>query len=143
VAARNANGNYRDILHEFENFTGNFARAAVEAAVARREEVTPYLLRILEDTLDRAAQLDELTLADLRRDPTIYLLRPYDIEEEALSHLEEVCREIFEGQLDGWYRVPSSWPVNRDFDMFQRWFEYRFHSMLVDLCEDPLERDEL
>jgi len=26
--------------------------------------------------------------------------------------------------------------------MFKRWFEYRFHSMLVDLCEDPLERDE-
>jgi hypothetical protein len=41
------------------------------------------------------------------------------------------------------HRVPSSWPVNRDFDMFQRWFEYRFHSMLVDLWEDPLERDEL
>jgi hypothetical protein len=85
----------------------------------------------------------ELTLADLRRDPTIYMLPPYDTEEEALSHLEEVCGEIFEEQLDGWYRVPSSWPVNRDFDMFQRWFEYRFHSMLVDLCEDPLECDEL
>jgi hypothetical protein len=67
----------------------------------------------------------------------------YDTEEEALSHLEEVCGEIFQGQLDGWYRVPSSWPVNRDFDMFQRWFEYRFHSMLVDLCEDPLVLDEL
>jgi hypothetical protein len=32
---------------------------AVEAAVARREEVTPELLRILEDTVDRAAQLDD------------------------------------------------------------------------------------
>ena len=85
----------------------------------------------------------ELTLADLRREPMIYLLPPYDTKEEALSHLEEVCGEIFESQLDGWYRVPSSWPVNRDFDMFKRWFEYRFHSMLVDLCEDPLERDEL
>jgi hypothetical protein len=29
----------------------------------------------------------ELTLADLRREPTIYLLPPYDTEEEALSHL--------------------------------------------------------
>ena len=46
-------------------------------------------------------------------------------------------------QLVGWYRVPSSWPVNRTFDTFKRWFEYRFHSMLVDLCEDPLEHDEL
>ena len=62
---------------------------------------------------------------------------------EALTHLEEVCAEIFEEQLDSWYRVPSSWPVNQDFDTFKRWFEYRFHSMLVDLCEDPLEHDEL
>ena len=70
------------------------------------------------------------------------MLPQYDTEEEALSLLEKVCAEIKE-QLDGWYRVPSSWPVNRDFDTFQLWFEYRFHSMLVDLCEDPLEHDEL
>ena len=47
-----------EILHQFERATGKFARAAVEAAVARREEVTPELLRILEDTVDRAAQID-------------------------------------------------------------------------------------
>jgi hypothetical protein len=47
-----------EILRQFERFTGKFARAAVEAAVARREEVTPHLLRILEETVDRAAQLD-------------------------------------------------------------------------------------
>ena len=48
-----------EILHQFERATGKFARAAVEAAVARREEVTPHLLRILEETVDRAAQLDD------------------------------------------------------------------------------------
>jgi hypothetical protein len=47
-----------EILHQLERATGKFARAAVEAAVARREEVTPELLRILEDTVDRAAHLD-------------------------------------------------------------------------------------
>jgi hypothetical protein len=47
-----------EILRQFERATGKFPRAAVEAAVARREEVTPNLLRILEDTVDRAAELD-------------------------------------------------------------------------------------
>src|SRR5215510_5537803 len=47
-----------EILHQFDRATGKFARAAVEAAVERREEVTPELLRILEDTVHRAAQLD-------------------------------------------------------------------------------------
>jgi hypothetical protein len=47
-----------DILHEFERATGKFARAAVEAAVTRREEVTPELLGVLEETVDRATQVD-------------------------------------------------------------------------------------
>lgn len=46
------------ILHQFERYAGKFARAAVEAAVARREEITPELLRILEGAEDRAAKLD-------------------------------------------------------------------------------------
>ena len=47
-----------EILQQFEKFEGKFPRAAVEAAVARREEITPELLRILEDAVDRAAQID-------------------------------------------------------------------------------------
>jgi hypothetical protein len=47
-----------EILHRFERSTGKFARTAVEAAVAQREEITPELLRILEDAVDRAAQID-------------------------------------------------------------------------------------
>ncbi len=47
-----------EILQKFERFQGKFERAAVEAAVARREEIVPELLRILASTVDRAAQLD-------------------------------------------------------------------------------------
>jgi hypothetical protein len=85
----------------------------------------------------------ELKLEDLRREPTIYLLPEYDTEEEAHGYLRHHWREIFEEQLDGWYRVPSAWPVDRTFDRFNRWFEYRFHSMLVDLCDEPVTRDEI
>jgi len=47
-----------EILQQFERFNGTFAQAAVEGAVARREEIVPDLLRILEDSVNRAAQLD-------------------------------------------------------------------------------------
>jgi hypothetical protein len=47
-----------EILHQLERATGKFPRAAVEAAVACREEIIPELLRILQDVVDRAAQLD-------------------------------------------------------------------------------------
>jgi hypothetical protein len=47
-----------EILHQIERHTGKFALAAVEAAVERREEVTPELLRTLEDAVNRATQLE-------------------------------------------------------------------------------------
>jgi len=45
------------ILHELERSTGRFPRAAVEAAITRREEITPELLRILRESAERAAEL--------------------------------------------------------------------------------------
>src|SRR5437667_11250189 len=47
-----------EILHQFERYTGQFARAAVEAAVARRQEMTLELLRIVKGTGDGAADVD-------------------------------------------------------------------------------------
>jgi len=35
-----------------------------------------------------------LSLNDLRLEPTIYLLREYDTEEEARQHLQRRCKEI-------------------------------------------------
>jgi len=46
-----------EILRQIERSTGRFARAAVEAAVARQEEVTPELLRILESTVKRPREI--------------------------------------------------------------------------------------
>jgi hypothetical protein len=39
-----------ETLHDLKKATGKFAQAAVEAAMARREEITSELLRILEET---------------------------------------------------------------------------------------------
>ena len=84
-----------------------------------------------------------LTLDDLRRQPTIYLLPECDSEEQALEFLREISSEIFEEQLNGWYRVPSVWPTERDLMALRIWFEIGFHSMIVDLCDDPVEHDEM
>ena len=49
-----------EIIEEFEWFDGTFKREAVEAAVARRDEVIPELLLVLEEIADPklAADLD-------------------------------------------------------------------------------------
>jgi len=55
----------------------------------------------------------DLTLADLQRDPTVYLLPEADDDPEAAKLLAAVCEQIFEEQLDAWYRAPSDWPQDR------------------------------
>jgi hypothetical protein len=85
----------------------------------------------------------ELSLEDLRREPTVYLLPECENEEEVRERLKEVCGQIFEEQLDGWYRVLPLWPTRRDLNAFDHWFEWSFHSMVVDLCDDPLLGEEL
>ena len=86
---------------------------------------------------------NELSLEDLRREPAVYLLPECENQEEARECPEEVCGRIFEEQLKGWCRVPSSWPSRRDLDAFDRWFEWGSHSMVVDLCDDPLTHKEI
>jgi hypothetical protein len=56
-----------EILQQLERNNGKFPRAAVEAAVERRDEIIPELLRVLEDSIDRAAELakSEAYMADL------------------------------------------------------------------------------
>ena len=84
-----------------------------------------------------------LTLNDLRDEPTIYLLPEYDTEEETRQHLAKRCGEVFEEQLNGWYRDPSAWPADRSFKNFKRWFEYQCHSVIIDLCGHPIVQEEL
>jgi hypothetical protein len=57
--------------------------------------------------------------------------------------LAKSCAHIFEEELDGWYRVPESWPQDRGIKTFRRWFSYTFHSMVVDLCDRPLIAEDL
>ena len=51
------------------------------------------------------------------------------------------CEEIFEEQLASWYSDTSTWPENRSFEVFSQWFDFQHHSMLVDLCDEPLIHD--
>lgn len=84
---------------------------------------------------------DGITLNDVCREPHIYLIAECDTEEDLVDVLRELCGEIFEEQLDGWYRVPSSWPEDRSYEAFCQWFDYQHHSMLFDLCDEPLIYD--
>jgi hypothetical protein len=41
-------------------------------------------------------------------------------------------------QLAGWFTDERTWPADRSFDVFSRRFDYQHHSVLIDLCDEPL-----
>jgi hypothetical protein len=85
----------------------------------------------------------DLTLDDLRDEPTIYLISECESEKETIEYLRELCNAIFEEQLNDWYRVPSAWPQTRDWPAFRRWFDWSLHSMVIDVSEDPIAREAI
>ena len=85
----------------------------------------------------------DVTLDDLILEPTIYLLPEWDTEDEALQLLAEVSNEIFEEQLNGWYRVPPVWPAARDLKTFLLWFDCSFHSMVADVSDEHLRHEDV
>jgi hypothetical protein len=79
-----------------------------------------------------------LSLGELVQEPTIYLIPECDTEEDVREVLQELCEEIFAEQLAGWFTDESTWPVDRSIDVFCCWFDFQYHSVLVDLCDDLL-----
>ena len=80
----------------------------------------------------------QLTLPDLTREPNIYLIPECETSEDVAEVLHDLSEEIFTEQLDGWYRDTTSWPEDRSYEVFCRWFDYRHYSMLIDLCQEKL-----
>ena len=84
-----------------------------------------------------------LTLADLGREPTIYLVSEGTGLEAEDAELHTVFHTIFEDQLNGWWRDQTAWPTPRSLGTFKRWFDCQFHSMLLDLTDEPLIEEDV
>jgi hypothetical protein len=84
-----------------------------------------------------------LTLADLSREPTIYLIPECGDPEEERAALQTVFPTIFEDQLVGWWRDRTTWPTSRSLATFSRWFDCQFHSTLLDLTDEPLVEEHV
>ncbi|HKZ78938.1 MAG TPA: hypothetical protein VJ124_11600, partial [Pyrinomonadaceae bacterium] len=92
--------------------------------------------------LDWAQTLDDgdedFTLAELAEDSIAYLIPELleDSDQDAL--LESFFDILFEEQLEGWWTDEAAWPKERNFKMFRDWFEAEFHSLVFDLCGEPI-----
>ena len=100
------------------------------------------ILKPKQPFLDWARTLDdeseELTLADLADDSTVYLVPEIWQDSDEQEMLEPYCDILFEEQLAGWWTDEAAWPQPRGLKMFLDWFEVEFHSLVIDLCAEPI-----
>ena len=76
-------------------------------------------------------------LAD--EDGTAYLIP--ELEGDCEAWLQRNYHTIFEHELWAWHTDESFWPNDLSFEAFQTFFDVRFYSMVLDMGEDPIERD--
>jgi len=79
-----------------------------------------------------------ITLKRVNQDTTAYLLPEYAFDDEHDEPLEHFYDLIFKEQLEAWWIDESAWPVQRDLATFKKWFTVMFHSVVLDLAEEPL-----
>jgi len=118
--------------------------STVHARKERMSEINRSLiiLRPKQPLLDWAGSLDDeskdLTLESLNDDSTAYLI-PEICEDSDQEEFLKTCYDIlFEEQLEGWWTDEAAWPQPRDLKMFLNWFEVEFHSLVFDLCDEPI-----
>jgi hypothetical protein len=69
----------------------------------------------------------DIKMGDLRRDPSVYLFPECNDDRGLTKLLKKGCLEIFEKELESWDRIEESWPKDRSFAAFRRWFDYSIH----------------
>jgi hypothetical protein len=80
--------------------------------------------------------LPDLTLEELGKEGTVYLIPETDADPE--SWLRRNFIDMFEHELDAWYTDQAFWPKDRSFKAFKKFFRMRFCSMVLDLGRGPI-----
>jgi hypothetical protein len=85
----------------------------------------------------------DITLEELRTDCGAFLIPGYPLLDQAKRYIERNHKTIFEWELYGWYTDESIWPDKRTLSVFRKWFDVEIHSMVVDMLNEHITREEV
>ncbi len=87
---------------------------------------------------------DDLTLDDVDRESTIYLIPEMDTPEALEALVRERYMEILENELRAWEEDERQWPETLDWALFQRFLTVEHSYLAIDLDDEaPLEIAEI
>lgn len=87
---------------------------------------------------------DDLTIDDIDRENTVYLIPEMDTPEALEAFINERYMEILETELRAWEEDERQWPERLDWSLFQRFVQVEHSYLAVDLDDEaPLEVAEV
>lgn len=104
------------------------------------------LARAKEPFLDWLRSLPdptEITLEEINRECTAYLVPEYDLDSDVPLIVRDVFQTVFQIELESWWLDESDWPDTSDFVLFNSWFAVEVHSVTRDLTPGPIEFDDV
>jgi len=89
---------------------------------------------------DPSGESPEVTLEEVNRENTAYLISEEDSESPDTLNvwLELNYEKLFESELENWFADDTLWPQNRTFKLFQKWFSFDCHTIIVDTVPTPI-----
>ncbi|RKR04489.1 hypothetical protein C7446_1698 [Kushneria sinocarnis] len=79
---------------------------------------------------------DDLTLADVEQESTVYLIPEMDSLEALQAYVRERYLDILENELQAWEEDRRYWPEPLDEAMFERFLSIEYSYMTLDLGDD-------
>jgi hypothetical protein len=79
---------------------------------------------------------DDLTLADVERESTVYLIPEMDTPEALEAFVRERYLEILETELRAWEEDERQWPEALDWALFQRFLQVEHSYLAIDLDDE-------
>ena len=87
---------------------------------------------------------DDLTLADVDRESTVYLIPEMDTPEALEAFVRERYLEVLENELRAWEEDERQWPEALNWELFQRFLQVEHSYLAIDLDgEAALEISEV
>ncbi len=92
---------------------------------------TNYMLEWLKQ-LPKA--LDNMVLRNLQKDCTALLIPAFDGPKQAQAYIDHIYQGLFEAELESWGVPKKSWPKDRSLELFNKFYDIEFHSMVYDIA---------
>ncbi len=84
----------------------------------------------------------DMTLDEINRDCTTYLVPEYGTQDELSRIIKDSFKKIFELELESWWLKTSDWPDTSDYDLFRKWFDVEVHSLVLDLAPGHVKLED-